>query len=128
MFSLVNFQQQILDEFSPAYRIYLELIDNDLVSYPTIFTDKNAALQNKNIPVFDTFYMRHQFHDFNILTDLQDFKFIQSYLQPKTIVVYNELTTKQEDLPKNAFATITTNVTVIDFKNLLSKLSQENYV
>ena len=90
MFNIVNFQQQIEDDFSPSYKIYKQLHSENLLLCPIIYTD-SYRFRPDNIAVFPTFYIREDFRKKYILVDYKDYIYIPSCLKPSSIVVYNQL-------------------------------------
>lgn len=90
MFNIVNFQQQIEDEFSPSYKIYKQLHSENLLLCPVIYTD-SYRFRPDNIAIFPTFYIRENFRKKYILVDYKDYIYMSSYLKKSCIVIYNEL-------------------------------------
>lgn len=97
MFNIVNFQQEINDEFSPSYKIYKRLYLENLLECPVIYTDF-YKFRPDTIPIFPTFYIRENFNKKYILVDYQDYTYIPQYLRRSCIVVYNELFHDQSNI------------------------------
>lgn len=92
MFNIAHFQQQIQDEFSPAYKTYNTMYMQNMLLCPIIYTDNYNRIINMRIPIFSTFYIREHFSkDKYILIDYIDYEYIPKYLRNNCIVIYNEL-------------------------------------
>lgn len=94
MFNIIYYQQKIDDNTMPSLKLYNELLNNNLVNMPAIFADQCISGINKNIPIFNSYYLRHHFHKNYILCDIQDYDILKSYLirsPHESIVIYNAL-------------------------------------
>jgi hypothetical protein len=88
-FSIDNSNSKILD-------LYIQLLHNNLINHPTIFTDKCDRFIHKDIPIFHTFYIRHLFRSKFILTNYKDYQTLKTgyHNVGKCIVLYenNDIT------------------------------------
>ncbi len=91
MSHIVLFQPRISDQFSPAYKTYTTLYENDIINNPIIFCDSCEILTDSNICIFNAYFLRQHFFDCYVLMDFQDIKYLNNFQNRKLIIVYNEL-------------------------------------
>lgn len=74
--NLVLFKSQISDDSCETLNFYLDLYKKNLLNNYAIFTDNISINLPNQIPVFHTFYIRHNFYKKFILTTASDFDII----------------------------------------------------
>lgn len=102
---LILFQQNIVDLQNASTVIFLSMVDNNQIKYPTIISDKCNLYFEQNIPVVHTYYIRHpSLYNKFILTDLTDYKYLKSvvnHLDFNCIILHSELQRLNGDVDKN---------------------------
>jgi hypothetical protein len=90
MSNIVLFKPIISTTSSSAYRIYVELFENNIIDNPIIFCDLCEVIIDNNMCVFNAYFLRQHFLDYYILIDYEDTNFLNNFQNRKCIVIYNE--------------------------------------
>jgi hypothetical protein len=77
--NLILFQRKILDKNGSMFKFYLSLYHKHLLHKYAIFTDTCGIRVDDHMPIFHTFYLRHNFNKKIILTDTEGFGILKDF-------------------------------------------------
>lgn len=115
MINLCYYRQNIKDDFSPAYNIYVKLYKQKLLDNPKIYTDKVSHDLKIDIPIFHSYYLKNHFENQVVLLDIDNMQYIKDH-DGKLIVIYNKIVHDVQN---------TNNITYIDIDANIEEIIKE---